>query len=47
MICPICLYNIKDKGGNRKKSGGVWVHKKCPDRKSYRRLHTEKLKQER
>ena len=30
MKCYLCDENIKDRGPNRKKSGGVWIHKLCP-----------------
>jgi len=41
-ICPFCGYQIKPKGGNQKKIDGTYVHKRCPGKKSYRRIKKEK-----
>lgn len=30
MRCCHCDENIKDRGANRKKVNGVWMHKVCP-----------------
>jgi hypothetical protein len=44
MICPICGKRIRDKGSNRRKVCGEWIHKVCPGTKSYRRMKKEKKK---
>jgi len=30
MKCYLCNENMKDRGANRKKVDGVWIHKLCP-----------------
>ena len=42
MNCFFCDENIRAKSPNKKKVGGQWAHKTCPDQKSYKRVRREK-----
>lgn len=45
MKCYLCGENFKDKGPNRKKKGGIWIHKACPA-EAARRKASRKAKRE-
>lgn len=37
MKCYLCGEGMRVKGANRKKAGGVWIHKLCPAEAARRR----------
>jgi len=45
MNCFFCNENMKTKTPKHK-VGGQWAHITCPNKKSYKKMRKEKLKQE-
>lgn len=44
MKCYLCGENIKDRGANRKKVKGSWIHKMCPAEAARRKARKKEKK---